>query len=348
MSNKIFRFLTSIRLAIVLMVAIALICALDTLIPQNQTQQIYIQQFGGIGAKVITFLSLDHILSSVWMYVCSIAFGLNLALCTYMRIAWALGLSRQKFKLYAWGSPVLHVGLCIILIGVVFSIVFAAKPLYYEIPVGEVTSVQGRSGAFQLTVEDFGIEYYEDEMTPRQYTSNIVIQKENESPLPMAVEVNRPAHYDGLTILQQDYGWEVTVTLSTDQVSRELTIKNEEWIPLGVGDQAITLGVAFYPDYGEENGVPQYNGNRDRNPRIVWVLQQGDVTFMMDDLGVGENSVIQDVLKISFDDYRYYTGLQIKYDPGTPIIFGGFFLVCLGLVMRFLFVKKAEPETGGK
>ena len=342
--NKIYRFLTSIRLAIILLVIIAILCVLCTLIPQNQSETAYIQQYGRGGASIIVLLGLDHVLTSVWMYISGILFGINLTLCTVGRFQWALASSKKKFRIDVWGSPLLHVGLCIILVGAALS-VLSGRQLYYEIPIGETANIAGASGTFGLRADDFEIEYYEDGINPRQYRSSVTIQSKDGASIPMAVEVNAPIKYDGVSILQQDYGWEVTVTVSTAQNSKEMKIKGEEWIRLsGEGESAISLGIAFYPDYTEEDGVARLKSYQDNNPYIVWVLSKGDTPIDMGRVALGEKGVIQEPLAVSFDSYRYYTGLQAKYDPGIPVIFGGFFLVCLGLLIKYAFAKKAEQK----
>lgn len=341
-NNKIYQFLTSIQLAITLLVGIAVLCVLCTLIPQNQAESVYIQQYGEVGAGIIKLLGVNHVLSSFWMYLFGIFFAINLSLCTWKRFRWAIAMSKKKFRIDAWGSPLLHVGLCVILIGAAFSLSLG-RQIYYEIPVGESAKVSGASGIFQLQVEDFAVEYYEDEITPRQYRSRIMVQKEGETGLPLEVEVNAPAKYDGVSILQQAYGWETTITLSTNQASRQLQIKDDEWITLfGEGEDAVSLGIAFYPDYAEVDGMAQLLSNKDNNPHVLWVVAKGDIPVASDVLALGESDTIFETLGITFDSYDYYTGLQIKYDPGIPIIFAGFFLVCAGLLLRYVFVKKGE------
>ena len=37
----------------------------------------------------------------------------------------------------------------------------------------------------------------------------------------------------------------------------------------------------------------------------------------------------------TFEDFSYYSGLQIKYDPGVNLVFAGFVLLLLGLLGRY-------------
>ncbi len=345
--NKFYRFISSTRLAIVLLVIIAILCVIATLIPQNLDKTHYTNLFGSVGATIVTVLGFHTVFKSPLFCFLGIAFAINLFVCTWGRISVAIKISRKKFSLGAWGSPLLHVGLCIILVGIALSLI-SKHEIYYEIPVGETVTVAGKNGGFTLTVDEFSVDYYEDSISPKQYRSSVTIQKPKQEPLPMEIQVNSPGKYNGVSILQQSYGWEIIVTLSTGQASRQLSIKDEDWIVLGEGPKGnTTLGIAFYPDYDEDQGIAQMKSHKDNNPRVLWVLQEGDEPIAIDTLAIGETSTIQEPLTITFDGYRYYSGLQMKYDPGIPVIFCGFLLLCLGLAFLYLLGKKRiqTPDT---
>ena len=342
--NKFYRFISSVRLAIILLVIIAIFCVIATLIPQNLDKTHYTNLFGSVGASIVTFLGFHNVFKSPVFCFFGIAFAINLFVCTWGRISVAIKISRKKFSLGAWGSPLLHVGLCIILVGITLSSI-SKHEIYYEIPVGETVTVAGKSGGFTLTVDEFSVDYYEDSISPKQYRSSVTIQKPKQEPLPMEIQVNSPGKYNGVSILQQSYGWEIIVTLSTGQASRQLSIKDEDWIVLGEGPKGnTTLGIAFYPDYDETQGIAQMKSHKDNNPRVIWVLQEGDEPIAIDTLAIGETSTIQEPLTITFDGYRYYSGLQMKYDPGIAVIFCGFLLLCLGLALLYLLGKK-RPQA---
>ncbi len=339
--NKIIQLLSSVRLAIILMAVIVLLCVIATVIPQNLEANHYAGRFGVAGKAIITFLGFDHVFSSPLFFAVGMAFAINLFICTYGRIEQAVKRTKETGMILGiWGSPILHVGLCVILAGVAFSLV-AKHEIYYEIPVGETVTVAGRDGGFTLTLDDFSVDYY-DGLSPKQYRSSVTIRKPNLEPTPLGIQVNSPAKYNGVSIMQQSFGWEILVTLSTGRASTQLRIKDEDWITVGENPRgATTLGIAFYPDYNEEAGISRMESHRADNPRIVWVLQEGDNPVAMDMLAVGETSLIQEPLSITFDGYRHYSGLQMKYDPGIPVIFCGFLLVCLGLVLLYVLgVKK--------
>ena len=342
--NKFFRFLSSIRLAIILMAIIAVLCVIATVIPQNLDTNHYINLFGTAGSSVITFLGFNHVFSSPLFFIFGIAFDINLFICTYGRIEVTVKRTKKSgVSLNFLGSPLLHVGLCLVLVGVAMSLV-SKHEIYYEIPVGETVTVAGKSGGFTLTLNDFSVDYYEDNISPKQYKSDVTVHKPKLEPVPLTIQVNSPAKYNGVSIMQQSFGWEILVTLSTGQASTQLKIKDEDWIVMNESPEGnTTLGIAFYPDYNEEEGIAQIRSHRADNPHIVWVLQEGDNPVAIDTVALNETSLIQEPLSITFDGYRYYSGLQMKYDPGIPVIFCGFLLICLGLLMIYIPARKKMP-----
>jgi len=338
--NKIYRFLSSVRLAIILLAVIAILCVIATTVPQDLPKAQYIEQFGTLGTTILSFLGFDRVFSSPLFFAFGIAFFINLSLCTWGRIEVAFKIHQKKPSFRTWGSPVLHLGLCVLLIGVAFSLI-AKHEIYYEIPVGETVTVAGKSGGFTLTLDNFSVDYYDDNVSPKQYRSSITVHKPKFEPIPMEIEVNSPEKYNGVSILQQSFGWEMLVTLTTGNESAQLSIKDEDWIVLEEGpDGNTTLGIAFYPDYDEKEGIAQMKSYRDENPHLIWILQKGNTSVALDALAPGESSHIHGSLHITFDGYRFYSGLQMKYDPGIPLIFVGFFLVCLGLIVLYLPSRK--------
>ena len=340
-NNKIYRYMTSIRFAIVLMVIIAVLCVLYTVIPQNRPISDYTESYGSAIANVITLLGLDHVLTSLWMYLSGLLFTLNLFICTFRRVGFAR--RQTKSKVSAWGSPVLHVGLCVVLAGAVLSL-FIGKKLYYELPVGETVELSGKD-TFRITAEDFTVELYEDNVTPKQYRTALKIEDNDGSVTEAEAYVNGPVKHKGVNIIQQSYGWMIEATVSTGTASRTIKVKEGEATPLfAEGNEAYTLTFHFYPDYDEEKGIDAMPGIEDTNPHLLWILSENGETVTASVAALDETQTITDPLTIKFDSYGRYTGLQAKYDPGIPVIFAGFFLVLTGLIVRYTFVDRTEKE----
>lgn len=319
-NSRIYRILTSLKLTVILLTAIAILCVLDTLSER---------------------ISLIH---SVPMYLLGALFAVNLILCTMGRLSWARAKSKKKFQLYVWGSPILHVGLIVVMAGAMISWLIG-RQTYYEIPVGETAQVAGRSGTLEMRIDDFRVEYYEDQVTPRQYITDLTMTNRDGETGQLSAFVNGPARFDGVTVIQQSYGFMFTTTISTANASRTFELKDEEWIPLAQDAAgSVKLGLSFYPDYHEDEGVTTVKNMRPDNPRLLWVLTVDDVPVAMDVLEKGAHAQVTESVSITFDDYTYYTGLQAKYDPGVKVIFTGFFLVFAGLVIRYSHLMRQEMQ----
>ncbi|MBR5969296.1 MAG: cytochrome c biogenesis protein ResB [Lachnospiraceae bacterium] len=321
-NNGIYKFLTSIRLAVILLTVIAILCIIDTVFHVE-------------------------LIRSPLMYAAGVLFAVNLTLCTLGRVQWAIRRSKRKLELSAWGSPILHIGLVLVLFGGIVSYVIG-RQTYYEIPVGESAQVAGRSGTLELLIRDFSVEYYEDNISPKQYYTEFTLTKRDGESADFTAYVNGPARYDGVTLIQQSYGWSYLVTLSTPYNSRTFDLKAEEWIPLDEGEDAMRLGISFVPHYDETTGRAVTASDRAENPRLLYVLTEADEAVAMEALAKGEEAELVNGIRLTFDDYRYYTGLQAKYDPGVKVIFAGFLLIFAGLVIRYAGAMKKEQESAGE
>ena len=98
--------LADLRLAILLLLGIALFSILGTVIEQGQTLSFYQSNypedpalFGFLSWKVILFSGLDHVYRTWWFLSLLILFGSSLTACTFTRQFPALG-AAQKWKYY--------------------------------------------------------------------------------------------------------------------------------------------------------------------------------------------------------------------------------------------------------
>ena len=90
--NKIWNFLSSARVAIVLFLILAFISIFGTIIPQGQPHEFYIMKYGSFLGKVINFLKLYDAYHSWWYVGTLILFLFNLIACSIKRfpVSWKL------------------------------------------------------------------------------------------------------------------------------------------------------------------------------------------------------------------------------------------------------------------
>ncbi len=84
--KKIWRFLTSMKFAVILLVILAVACSVGSMITQNQTYAQYTEQYGERAAAVIMALHLDDAFHSWWFITITAFLCLNLLLCNVIRL----------------------------------------------------------------------------------------------------------------------------------------------------------------------------------------------------------------------------------------------------------------------
>ena len=80
------RFLSSMRFALIIMIALAVICCISSFIPQNQPVQWYFEQYQEWVANLILFLNLNDAYHSLWFILPACFLCINLLFCNLVRI----------------------------------------------------------------------------------------------------------------------------------------------------------------------------------------------------------------------------------------------------------------------
>lgn len=93
--NHVVSFLTSIRLAIFLLIALAVTSIVGTIIPQGEPLQIYLERYGETTFRLIRALDLDNTYGSWWFVGLLIFFSVNLVACSLKRLPHTLALYRK-------------------------------------------------------------------------------------------------------------------------------------------------------------------------------------------------------------------------------------------------------------
>lgn len=184
-----------------------------------------------------------------------------------------------------------------------------------------------------LAVKDFKIAYYPN-LQPRQYYSQVALKTNKGPEIKREISVNHPLKFEGLKIYQTSYGW----------MTRGQVVAGERVIPFDLangrelvidGEKNLRLKLIFVPDFDEQSGTLRPKSPLPNNPKLACVLMQGHNLVEGRVLGKGETGEIEGY-RVTFSGYRYYTGLEVKKDPGVTVIYLGFSLMLLGLAIRYL------------
>ena len=89
--SQVLNLLSSLKIAILLLLVIAVSCAAGTLIPQQESNQFYYDNFnknpflGIINANILLLFEFDHVYTSFWFLFLLIWLGLALSVCSFRR-----------------------------------------------------------------------------------------------------------------------------------------------------------------------------------------------------------------------------------------------------------------------
>ncbi len=89
--SQVLNWLSSLKIAILLLLLIAISCAIGTVIPQQESEQLYYDTFnknpffGIINGKILLLLELNHIYTSFWFLLLLIWLAIALTICSFRR-----------------------------------------------------------------------------------------------------------------------------------------------------------------------------------------------------------------------------------------------------------------------
>ncbi|EHC08684.1 cytochrome c biogenesis protein [Fischerella thermalis CCMEE 5282] len=384
--------LTDLRLAIALLLIIALFSITGTVIEQGQSLDFYQANypehpalFGFLSWKVILTLGLDHVYRTWWFLALLIFFGTSLTACTFTRQLPALKAARRwKFYdqprqftklalsaeldngsvdslkqilknrsykvfqetdktniLYARkgiigriGPIIVHIGIVVILLGSIWGAMtgFMAQEMVASGNTFQVKNIidAGPWAAtripkdWSVRVNRFWIDYTPSGSIDQFYSDLSVLNNQNQEVDHKKIFVNQPLRYRGVTFYQTDWGIAaVRVRVNQSPVFQ---------IPMALlntnGNSRIWgTWIPTKPDLSE--GVSLLA--KDLQGTVLIYDAAGQ---LFNTLRTGMSTQINGV-KLTVLDVVGSTGLQIKADPGIPIVYTGFALLMLGVVMSY-------------
>lgn len=407
--REILPVLANLRLAIVLLLVIAVSSISGTVIEQGESLAFYQKNypehpalFGFLTWKVIALLGLDHVYRTWWFLAILLLFGSSLIACTFTRQLpnlksaqrWSYYQSPKQFKnlalsaeietgsletvktllqkhryrifeedhkLYARkgligriGPIIVHASMIIILIGSLIGSFtgFIAQEI---VPSGETFQVKRiiDAGAFaesqipkdwSVRVNRFWIDYTPEGTIDQFYSDLSVLDNSGSEVDRQTIHVNQPLKYRGVTFYQADWGIAgIRVRINKSPV---LQLPMAE---LDTGGKGRIWGtwIPTKPDLSA--GVSLLA--RDLQGTLLLYNNEGQ---LVSTLRPGMSTQVNGVT-LFVDEVVGSTGLQIKADPGIPMVYLGFGLLMVSVLMSYashsqIWVLEADNRLylGGK
>lgn len=381
--------LADLRLAIVLLLAIALLSVTGTVIEQGETLDFYRANypedpalFGFLSWKVILISGLDHVYRTWWFLSLLILFGASLTACTFTRQFPALGAARKwkfytkprqfqklalsadlpgvstelltkalqqrKYKVFREGNAlygrkgivgrigpiVVHASMILILLGAIWGAMtgFFAQEM---VPSGKTFQIRnifdaGPWAAAQIPkdwavrVNRFWIDYTPEGAIDQFYSDLSVVNQQGTEVDRKTIHVNEPLRYGGVTLYQADWGVAAVKVRLNDSPIFQLPMTLLE----NQGPRFWGTWLPTKPDMSE--GVTLLA--RDLQGTVLVYGQDGNlISTVRQGMAAEINGV-----SLALVDVVGSTGLQIKADPGIPMVYGGFGLLMVGVIMSYI------------
>ena len=263
----------------------------------------------------------------------------------------------EKGYLKPWGVFILHIGILVIFAGAIYGSFTGFKDQAFLVETSGETYKEEHCN-FEVELKEFRLEADENGRV-KDYYSELEVFEDGKKVLEKTIEVNYPLEYKGVVFYQSSWGMaglevthiypggeEVTYIFPLDE--RGLIIKGENFFVLP--DKSIVMIEDFYPDAEIKDGAPVNRSYMPLNPAITFHISHDLMECMTtgeepewEDLGLvreGKETKECDGHRFRFNRVLEYSVLQVKKDPGIPVVYFGSFLLMVGMMMAFYIERR--------
>ncbi|MHC5054415.1 MAG: cytochrome c biogenesis protein ResB [Planctomycetota bacterium] len=369
---RIWRILRSRRLAVGLIVLLALLCVVGGVFPQEGDQE-YIKwrdENPRIGA-VVEYTGVNAVFVSLPFILLVAAIGISTLTCTIARVwnAAAAGLANRTLPGFRrTGSAVFHIGILITILGAVISSLTRLEGRLvliegHALPLEESSfSDFGIRGAlsepsfpFQIQLTGFSPQH-ETSWGGPDHASNVAILEDGVRREATA-RVNSPIVHRGVTIYQGSHGFAPRfmyadrrsgkvfssyIALDTDWQADPVRYSGAFDVP----GTDVNISAEFFPDATVDGDGLRNLSPIPRNPAALVVVQQAGHTLYSGPAMLGRLVEYTPGVCVALGRPRYWVEFSVVKDSGAWLVLTGAWIAVAGLCVRFipLGMKRREQE----
>lgn len=257
----------------------------------------------------------------------------------------------SKYSFGRFGVIILHAGILVVMIGALIGYICGFKGFMNILEgdsddVAVLPSGELKPLGFDVVCDNFSVEYYDNSTRAKSYTTVVTIKENGVEVKKATIDVNHPLQYKGVAFYQTNYGFypnkNAKVLFSVNNGSEEREYSENFGKMFKIKGNYVGKIVDFAPTLAaDEEGRIYSSSNEMLNPAVLlevyevenpilrgWVLKNNPSSGDFKELG----------FKLDFQGLYgvEYTGLSVKKDPGTPLVYMGFLFIILGIIFVYL------------
>ncbi len=309
--GHIYRYLRSVKLALLLTGYIGVTAALATLVPQGRDPLFYKQTYNPLLYRLFMATGFTTYYTSLLFLIPLSLFFINLSLCTLHRIA-------TRFKsgaAHRFGPDIVHIGLLLLMAGALITTVERKSALIYLETGGSAIL----PGNYHLTLTSFEFLKYKDNR-PKDWLSHVHVTRGNTLGKNFTIEVNKPLKLGTLKVYQYTYTDKSTVLLQDSSGNTKRLLPGYYFkdgnaviafkrVAPQVGGKSGSESMAFFDRWIGNRHIHEYK-----------IPRGGSIAGF----------------KIVSMHHNVETGLKIIKDPGVLPVFLALLLITFGLGLTFV------------
>lgn len=257
----------------------------------------------------------------------------------------------ERHNLGKFGVIMLHTGIFLVLLASFIGYIFGFKA-YVPVFEGQSADTAVKSNGeivplgFTVKIDEFNVDFYDNSRKAKAFNSIGSIIENGEEKKTFNIDVNRPLKYDGIVFYQSNYGEELNPNIKFDM---ETVTNGEKQSYRMEFDKGVKLGNDYLLKIADFNPTLAVSQDGDIIVQSEQLLNPAVLAEIYDKDGKGlirgwipmkneSGAFIEEINTTLFFKGIYgakWTGLSVKKDPGTPVLYLGAIFMCFGVLFIY-------------